>query len=46
MSHKCDKPAGGTLPNKKMKDKPGIPSETDTLCISCNKLIDENGIIV
>ena len=54
MSHKRDRPPGGIPLNKKdkpskltgtTKDTPAMPSETDNLCISCDKLIEENGIL-
>jgi len=45
MPPKHDRATAGTPPTKKMKDKSKDVSESSILCITCDKLIDDNGLL-
>ena len=45
MPPKRDRPTGGTPPYKKAKDKDKDVSESSTMCITCDKLVDDNGFL-
>jgi len=45
MPPKRVRPTGDSPPTKKTKDKDKDASESDTLCITCDKLINDNGLL-
>ena len=41
---KCNRPVGGTPPKKKTKE-PEMESGETSSCVSCDKLIEDNGVL-